>query len=187
MNRDVTDHVSATDDALGCCAEHLETFGGHAAAAGLRIDEAHVDEFRDVFCREIANRVPEDRRTAELQIDAESPLVQLTLKTVDQIEQLAPFGAGNPRPMLCATQVMLDGPPRKMGGGERHLALGLAQNGVNLRGVAFGQAEWYEPLESLDGAIDIAYRPVINHFRGRRSVELQLVDWRPSRVAAPVA
>jgi single-stranded-DNA-specific exonuclease len=172
--------------ALCGCADHLETFGGHAAAAGLKIDEAHVDRFRDHFCQEVAQRVPEDGRTAELHIDAESPLVQLTLRTVGQIEQLAPFGEGNPRPLLCANRVTLDGPPRKMGAGDRHLALGLSQQGVSLRAVAFGQGEWAEPLQAADGPIDVAYRPVINHFRGRRTVELHLEDWRPSQVAAPV-
>jgi single-stranded-DNA-specific exonuclease len=172
--------------ALGKCADHLEAFGGHAAAAGLKIHEAHIDHFRDHFCREIADRVPEDCRTAELHIDAESPLVQLTLRTVSQIEQLAPFGEGNPRPLLCATRVSLDGPPKKMGAGERHLSLGLSQQGVSLRGVAFGRGDWAEPLQATGGTIDIAYRPVINHFRGRRSVEVHLVDWRPSKVAATV-
>ena len=53
---------------------------------------------------------------------------------------------------------------------------------MTLRAVAFGQGEWAEDLTELQGHIDIAYRPVINEFRGRRSVELQMVDWRPSAV-----
>ena len=127
--------------ALTSCADHLEAFGGHAAAAGLKIHQTHIDRFRDHFCQEVAQRVPSDCRTAELHIDVESPLVQLTLRTVAQIEQLAPFGEGNPRPLLCANRVMLDGPPKTMGAGQRHLALGLSQQGVSLRGVAFGQGE----------------------------------------------
>ena len=49
-------------------------------------------------------------------VDAEAAFGQLTLNTVRQIEQLAPFGAGNPRPVLCASQVTLAAPPKRMGG-----------------------------------------------------------------------
>jgi single-stranded-DNA-specific exonuclease len=67
-----------------------------------------------------------------------------------------------------------------MGGGERHLSARLSQHGVVMRSVAFGQGDWAEELEQLNGPLDVAYRPVINDFRGRRNVELHIVDWRPS-------
>jgi single-stranded-DNA-specific exonuclease len=44
--------------------------------------------------------------------------------------------------------------------------------------VAFGQAEWAEPMLALNRPFDIAFRPVINHYQGRQNVELHLVDWR---------
>jgi single-stranded-DNA-specific exonuclease len=104
---------------------------------------------------------------------------------VQQIEQLAPFGQGNPRPVLCASNVTLAAPPKRMGGGERHLSVKLEQHRSKMRAVAFGQGDWVEELAQLDGPIDIAYRPVINDYRGMQTVEIHLVDWRP--VAAPVA
>lgn len=167
-------------ETLTSCSSHLVSYGGHAAAAGLRIDPAHVENFRQEFCQAVAARIPEEKRVAELQIEAESPLPQLTIQTVNQIERLAPFGAGNPRPLLCATHVHLADTPRTMGGGDRHLALKLKQQNVRLRSVAFGRGDWADKLAGIDGPIDIAYRPVINEFRGRRSVELHLVDWRPT-------
>ncbi len=167
--------------ALDGCRSHLMSFGGHAAAAGLRIDEAHVESFRQAFCRHVADCVPLEQRQAQLMIDAESPLAQLTLQTVSQIEQLAPFGEGNPRPLLCASNVQLDGDPRTMGGGGRHLSVKLRQGALALRAVAFGHGdEWAPALMDHQGCLDVAYRPVINHFGGRRSVELHLVDWRPA-------
>ena len=56
----------------------------------------------------------------------------------------------------------------------------LTQHGVTLRAVAFGGSEWADDLAALDGPMDVAFRPVINNFRGRQSVELHLVDWRPT-------
>jgi single-stranded-DNA-specific exonuclease len=106
---------------------------------------------------------------------------------VQQIEMLAPFGEGNPRPVLCATGVRLAAPPETMGAGERHLRLRIAQHRVTLRGVAFGRGEWADPLARHEGLLDVAFSPVINDFRGWRSVEMHLVDWRPSRLTAEAA
>lgn len=168
--------------ALNVCTDDLVAHGGHAAAAGLRIDEAHVDRFRAHFCEYVASEIAPEDQVAELAIDAESTFAQLNLRSVEQIEQLAPFGAENPRPLLCASSVNLEGEPKRMGKGERHLSLRFSQHNVVLRAVAFGQADWADPIAQVDGTLDIAYRPVINEFRGRRSVELHLADWRPASV-----
>ncbi len=164
--------------ALDVCREHLISHGGHAAAAGLKIEEAKLDAFRADFCEYAAAEMTAEDRVAEVRIDAEAALGQLTLSTVEQIEQLAPFGAGNPRPILATTQVELAGQPRRMGQGERHLMARIRQMGVTLRAVAFGQGDWADEMQQHDGTFDIAYKPVINEYAGRRSVELHLVDWR---------
>lgn len=163
------------------CQEHLVTFGGHAAAAGLRLHWEKLSDFQRVFDEEVGRALPGVDRVPELQIDAEAPLPQLTLKTVDQIERLAPFGQSNPRPLLCASEVHVQGPPRFLGQGERHLSVKLSQHSVSFRAVAFGQGEWVQPLMEQKGPIDVAYRPVVNEYAGRRTVELRLVDWRPSQ------
>ena len=166
--------------ALTACSEHLLSYGGHAAAAGLKIEESRIDHFRADFCEYASGEVADADRVAEIRIDAEAPLSQLTMQTVQQIEQLAPFGEGNPRPILCASRVGLAEPPKRIGGGERHLSARITQHGVTLRSVAFGQGDWADELVQVRGPFDIAYRPVINEFRGRRNVELHLVDWRTS-------
>jgi hypothetical protein len=74
---------------------------------------------------------------------------------------------------------LLTEPPRTIGSGGHHLAMRLAQHGITLRAVAFGGGEWSEDLSRLNSPIDVAFRPVINDFRGRQNVELHLVDWRP--------
>ncbi len=167
--------------ALAACSEHLTRYGGHAAAAGLTIDENRIEAFRADFCEFAASEIATEDRVPEIVIDVEAPFSQLTLKTVQQIEQLAPFGQDNPRPLLCSSEVNLAEPPRKMGAGERHLSLKLGQHDVRLRGVAFSRGEWADALLKLNGPLDVAYRPVINEFRGRRNVELHIVDWRPAK------
>ncbi|MEN6405175.1 MAG: single-stranded-DNA-specific exonuclease RecJ [Thermoguttaceae bacterium] len=167
-------------EALVDCGEYLIAHGGHAAAAGLKIEERQLAGFRNAFCDVAATRISSEQRVAELFIDVEAPLSAFTLQAVQQIERLAPFGQENARPLLCASGATLAGPPKPMGANGQHLALQLSQHGVTLRAVAFGASDWVEPLSAVEGPLDVAFRPVINHFRGRQSVELHLVDWRPS-------
>ena len=172
-------------EALHACSEYLVSCGGHAAAAGLRIDERNLPAFRDAFCEYVGQKVGQDRPQAEIEIDVEAPLGVLDLATVRQIEQMAPFGQGNPRPILCASGVQLAEPPKPMGSGDRHFSGRFRQHGKVLRGVAFGQGEWVEKLKSHTGLLDIAFRPVINEFRGIPSVEMHVIDWRESRPQVP--
>jgi single-stranded-DNA-specific exonuclease len=170
--------------ALAACSEHLLGFGGHAAAAGLKIEEGRIEAFRGALCDQLSAQSTSCLGPAEICIDGEAPLSQLTAQIVHQIEQMAPFGNGNPRPVLCATGVKFSEPPKKIGSGERHLSFHVVQHRVKMRGVGFGFGEHADELSRIETPLDIAYRPVINEFGGRASVEVQLVDWRVSETAS---
>lgn len=166
--------------ALEACSDLLVSHGGHAAAAGLTIEEAKFDAFRASFCEYVAAHLGAAGQPAELRIDAEAPLSAFSVEIVEQIEQLGPFGHGNFRPVLCASGVALAEPPKLMGSSGRHLSVCLCQYDTALRAVAFGREDWAEPLAAAKGPLDVAFRPIVNAFRGRRSVELHLIDWRPT-------
>ncbi|QDV81105.1 single-stranded-DNA-specific exonuclease RecJ [Planctomycetes bacterium TBK1r] len=168
--------------ALANCADRLVRFGGHKAAAGLTIDERQIDGFREDFCEAISEQWTAGEIEPEIVIDAEASFGQLNLNTIKQIETLEPFGAGNPRPTLLCQNVTLAEPARRMGSGDRHLTVRLDQGGKTVRGVAFGAGDWCDELNACDGPIQIAYRPVINEFRGFRRVEIHVVDWKPVHV-----
>lgn len=165
-------------DAFTHCSEYLVSHGGHAAAAGLRIQEDQIDSFRLEFCAYALGQQEAIEDAGQLLIDAETPLSALTHQTVSQMEQLAPFGHGNRRPVLCASGVRLASPPRRMGGSGRHLSLELEQFGVKLRAVAFGAGDREEELAGYEGPLEVAFKPIINTFRGWRTVEVHLEDWR---------
>ncbi|MCS7305969.1 MAG: single-stranded-DNA-specific exonuclease RecJ [Thermoguttaceae bacterium] len=166
-------------EALAACREHLLGFGGHAAAAGLRIRPEQIPAFREAFCQFVAHSL-DPQQQGELWIDAEAPLAALTLRTVEQMERLAPFGYGNARPLLCSSGVLRQGDIRVMGAERRHLSMYLTQHGVRMRAVAFGASDWLDDLLEVQGPLDVAFRPVIQSFNGLRQVELHLVDWRRS-------
>jgi len=168
-------------ETLKHCTEHLIKHGGHAAAAGLTIDENQVDAFRSAFCEYFQESISEEDRMVEVVIDAEALLSQLTPQTIYQMQQLGPFGEANPAPLLCASNVdVVTGSAKRMGGGERHLSVKVSQYGKTLRAVAFGQGDWAEELDQVEGPIDVVFKPVINEFRGQRNVELHLEDWKPA-------
>jgi len=168
--------------ALVACRDRLVTCGGHAAAAGLRIEDANIDAFREQFLAEVERRLPASLRQAQITIDGEATLAGLTLDTVEQMERLSPFGQANRRPVLCASDVRLSEPPRAIGGGGRHLAMNFVQHGAKVRGVAFGGAEWLDHLPAAGEPFHVAFKPKINEFRGRRTAEMEIVDWRPAGV-----
>jgi len=168
--------------ALLPCRRLLVTCGGHAAAAGLRVEENRIAEFREAFLAEVAARMPAELRRAQLALDGETTLTGLSLHAVEQLEQLAPFGQGNRRPILCASRVALVEPPRAIGGGGRHLSMRLVQHSTKIRGVAFGGADWLPHLPPPGQPFHIAFKPKINEFQGRRTAELELVDWRPDGI-----
>lgn len=173
-------------EALSDCEASLERFGGHAAAAGLTLDERKIDTFRADFCEAVSQQWSDKAIQPEIRIDAEAPLGQLNLPLVKQIEMLAPFGAGNPRPVLCCGAVELAEPAATMGSGDRHMSVRLSHGGKVIRAVAFGGGGWVDELNAVDGPIEIAYRPVINEWNGFRKVEVHLVDWRVSPKMASV-
>ncbi len=169
-------------EALTACSDHLVSCGGHAAAAGLRVEEKNIAIFRAAFCEYVAAKTGSVSPSPEVHIDAEAPLGYLDLATVLLIEKLAPFGSQNPRPVFCATNVQIAEPPTAMGPGGRHFSGKMRQHNTTIRSIAFGQGEWVEKMKDLSINIDIAFRPVVSEFRGFQKVELQLTDWRPSQI-----
>ncbi|MEA3362966.1 MAG: single-stranded-DNA-specific exonuclease RecJ [Thermodesulfobacteriota bacterium] len=161
-------------EALKESSEPLDGFGGHAMAAGLSITEDNLESFMVAFeqvaagCLTVADLVPVSYH------DGEVSLSSFTLSLLRELETLNPYGAGNPQPAFVSrncraysVRILAD----------KHLKFDLEQNGVRVGCIAFGQAERFE---QLNGEIDLLYRPGINQWRGKESIQLQVVDIRTS-------
>ena len=85
-------------EALTACAEHLDQFGGHRAAAGLTMGRARIRAFREAMTRWADDRLGPDQLRPRLRIDGQLGFRQITPRLYDGISQLAPFGVGNPKP-----------------------------------------------------------------------------------------
>jgi single-stranded-DNA-specific exonuclease len=114
-----------------------------------------------------------------LTLDAEVPLSALTLKLVETLAHLEPYGAANPQPVFLAGDLRVIGDPAKLGGGERHLSFKVRQDRTDMRVIAFGMADRAEELMSAEGKCCLAFTPTINEWNGWRKVELQAKDFQP--------
>jgi single-stranded-DNA-specific exonuclease len=90
---------------LSACRAHLEELGGHAQAAGLRIDAGRLPEFQRAFEAAVCRAAGPETFIPRLLIEAELGLEAISEELVDQLEGLMPFGAGNPEPLFMARNV----------------------------------------------------------------------------------
>jgi single-stranded-DNA-specific exonuclease len=164
-------------EALRNCSEGLLGFGGHRAAAGLKLPVGRFAEFAERFdthCRGVL--LPEQLQKT-LTIDAEVLLGQLTPSVVDEIDRLEPYGVGNPRPVLVATGVRVLGEPRVVGPQQNHVQVRFGQGSSSARGVAWNMAERARAL--APGMVcSVAFHPSINEWNGRREVQLEIKDFQ---------
>src|SRR5690625_5359073 len=93
-------------ESLGVCSSFLEAWGGHPRAAGLQTDATRWDEFRRAINQVVKEDLPKDGRPApRITVDATVDLDSLDDTLLEQIALLAPFGTGNPEPVLQAHNV----------------------------------------------------------------------------------
>src|SRR5436190_403471 len=164
--------------ALERCAPLFIRFGGHKQAAGLSLEAARTRELR-ARVNAVADETlgPEDLMP-RLRIDDDLAFRSITGGVAAGIASLAPFGAGNPRPVFAARRVEIIDGPRKVK--ERHLKMALKQDGRVFRAIAWRAAERHEYLTEHRAAGDVAFSLEANHYNGEAYVELTLADMRHS-------
>lgn len=166
-------------EALADCGADLVSHGGHAAAVGFKVRPSNVAKLRTCFARYVADHFCGRPPHPSLTLEAEVPLSAVTSSLVRELDKLEPYGAGNPRPRFLAAGLTLEGSPRRIGNGERHLSFRVRQGRTQIRGVAWGMGDRLDELMSDGGACCVAFTPKVNEWNGYRSVEMEVVDFRP--------
>src|SRR5689334_11869279 len=121
---------------LNACAQHLLRHGGHRAAAGCAIAASEVDAFRAAFEGHAAAVLAPEDLIPVSRIDAVVAGGELGTDLAEDLERLAPFGQGNPEPVLLVPAARLID-PRPMAEGK-HVRFTVESGGVRARAVAFG-------------------------------------------------
>jgi len=162
--------------ALRECDDLLVRHGGHAMAAGVTIAPEKVDLLRQRL-NELARLKlkPEDLQPP-VRLDAEVKLGEISLDSLEELEQLKPTGMGNPMVQFCARNLSHAKPLQRMGTNKQHVKLWVTD------GAATHEAVWWNAGDaSLPvGKFDLAFAPSVNEFNGRRTVQLKVMDWQPT-------
>lgn len=143
--------------ALAGCAHYLIRFGGHAAAAGVEIEEENLPAFRQAINAWAADHAAQPGPVS-LGLDAAVTLAELSLSNVEELARLAPFGRENPTPVLLVQHAFVDG-LWPMGAEGRHTRVRLRQGNDTLFASIFGvapQAFAYPVGSEVEAALEVS-------------------------------
>jgi single-stranded-DNA-specific exonuclease len=174
---------------LSTCRDILPHFGGHTMAAGMTVSLQHVEELRERLIGLANQKLTEDDFIPLTEIDVHCELEDITIQTIEQLSQLAPFGMGNPKPKFVVHDVSIQ-QMKKIGQDQSHLKLTLEQSGVLVDGIAFGLgyiSDEISPLSSISVIGDLSVNEWNNHRKPQIMIEdisvkeWQLFDFRGSK------
>ena len=163
------------------CKDLFTKFGGHRMAAGLSMQEKDIEEFRRRL-NEQAVLTDEDM-TEKVTIDIPMPISYVTKEFIKELETLAPFGVGNPRPLFAQKDLKIRS--LKVIGKNRNvvkmkLEAPAWENkpGAVMDAVCFGEGDKIQEELSLKETISIVYYPELNQYMGHETLQLVIQDYR---------
>ncbi|MGZ8622240.1 MAG: single-stranded-DNA-specific exonuclease RecJ, partial [Solirubrobacterales bacterium] len=171
---------------LAACEGHLIRFGGHAAAAGLEIEAAAVEEFRGAFLAHARESIDPESLVRSERIDAFAGVGAegIGIDLAEQLERLGPFGSGNPEPRLLVPAARVR-EVRPMGESGDHVRFQLESGAGRALGVAFNAAAEVRALEG--GRADLAVRLEVDRWNGAVQPRVVLGHSHPLPDPEPLA
>lgn len=178
-------------EALQECRGYLLKFGGHSQAAGISLKRENIDALRRALNRN--EQLTEDVLTPKLYIDMRMPMSYVYPELIRQIDALEPFGKGNENPVFAEADLRVSS-ARILGKNQNVLKLRLVDGeGRYFEGIYYNPQEfqdrikvWFNEEECdkmLDGLensvrLDITYRPQINKYKERETIQFELLDYK---------
>ncbi len=162
--------------ALKDCREILSNFGGHTKAAGFTVPTTNLPQLQKRFLDIAKAKLAGLDLRPHIDIDAEVPLSVFVGDTFKQIQQLAPFGSGNPSPTFVSRCVEI-ADQRQIGNQGEHLKLKLRQESITWDAIAF---KFGNLAQEMTTCLDIAYNLDIDRWNSEERLRLKLLDFAPS-------
>lgn len=161
--------------AITACSDLLEKFGGHTHAAGLTLPLSNVDKFINKFEEVVSASILPDQLIPKVEIDVEIPLSAITFKTLNVMNQMAPFGPQNLAPIFGTKNVFVDELPKVIK--DKHLKGFVHAEGSSTKYefIGFGLADKLDQIQ-VGHPFQIAYHLEENNYRGNKSLILNLKD-----------
>ncbi len=170
--------------ALQATGDHLTTYGGHRAAAGLSLSPGEIPAFRHAFELHADEFLTPELLAPVERVDAVVTAADMSLELAEQLQRLAPFGHGNPEVRLYVAGASFDG-LRTMGDSSQHVRFNVVSGGARANAVAFGCDG---RIPGADGApVDASFRLERNVWNGVVEPRLILqhgVPCEPSEIQA---
>jgi single-stranded-DNA-specific exonuclease len=164
-------------EAIYACKEYLLHYGGHFAAAGLSLLPENINAFIDKFEAVVSDTIEEHMLIPEITIDCEIELNEINYAMYNILSQLEPFGPENMKPLFLTKEVKDNGYAKLLK--EKHIKFSATKNGVKFDAIAFNMAHKFESIKNSQ-SIDIVYSIEENDYMGNKSLQLNIVDFRPS-------
>ena len=162
--------------ALGQCQDLLTTFGGHPLAAGFTVSRQNLAQLEDSLQEIAIDRLSQIDLRPVLNIDAEIPLSTLTGDIINLIQQLEPFGQGNPHPVFLTKKTKVK-ECYNFGNSNNYLKLELQQGDVSWQAVSFHS---HMRQAEIPDYIDIVYNLEKRRWKGEEILQINLIDFVPS-------
>jgi single-stranded-DNA-specific exonuclease len=161
---------------LGSCAACLDSWGGHPMAVGIALNKQRLDEFRSKFEEAIRRCQNNGELAPGLELSGWLDATQVNERLMTELEQLHPFGMGNPEPIFGVRGIRLRNRPDVFK--ELHFRFaGEDAVGRRISGVAWKMSDRLPPVGiPLELAVQLNW----NHYNGRRTLQMELLDWRPA-------
>ena len=154
------------------CKELLTKFGGHPMAAGMSLPKENIDAFRKRL-NELQTLTPKEL-TPVMWIDVPMPLDYVSMKLVEQLKVIEPFGKGNEKPVFADKNLTVRY-AGLIGKNSNVLKMKLeTQSGMLVDAVKFNASMDYIPLKG--DKISVVYYPDINEYKGRRSLQFIILE-----------
>jgi single-stranded-DNA-specific exonuclease len=158
-------------EALSQCSDLLESFGGHAAAAGMNIKSQNIDLFREKMNQVVGKMIKVEDLVPQVIADAEINLSQLNPKFFRIINEMAPFGPGNMRPVLFCKKLKQKYSPRVVG--QNHLKMLVVGDGVSMDAIGFNFGDRYDEI-CRASEINLAFSLDENEWNGRVNIQMKV-------------
>jgi len=169
-------------NALEHCADCLTGYGGHAMAAGFSLPMEQVNTLREKINGYAAVHLNAADTEPVIELDALVSLEDITYELINEIEQLAPYGHGNPGPVFALQQAKLVS-CRGVGKNNAHLKMLLSDHSVAMDGIGFNLGQFAEELAAAK-EVSVAFTPEVNVWQGRKSLQVKVQDmhWEPGKL-----
>jgi len=170
--------------ALNKYRDLFTAFGGHAQACGFSIEEAQLDKLTELVQAETTEQNFDPTAPVVKKYDLDLSIGELNFDLIKKIGQLAPFGMGNPKPVIKLGNVTLS-QPRSIGKDATHLKTKITDGNRQVDAIGFGM---FAKSKSINGNICDVYGELgVNEWAGNKNLQLMLDDFQISPQAKKIA